>query len=186
MEIIRSNPTSGSALTTATGDIILNANTNTQAITGSVNVKGDAISGRINREETILVQLINSMIPVTTLQGTTQFTSGTGDVQSGYTQMLAAASVVKDIPANSLWLSGGIRNNEASAGRAILQVGIGGAGSESVVWSSDIGIAASAAGQFNFAVPRKIVAGTRLAVRCAWSGAAGATVDVGFNVGQIA
>lgn len=125
--------------------------------------------------------------PVTSLAAAgVQFTTGTVDVKSAYQQCFAAATIAKDIPANSTIIVGGIRNNEANAGYCLIDVAIGAAGQETDIAKARIGINASASSPFTIIIPRRISAGTRIAMRASWSGAAGATVDAGTTVGQVA
>lgn len=125
--------------------------------------------------------------PVTSLAAAgVQFTTGTVDVKSAYNQCFAAATIVKDIPANCTILTGGIRNNEANAGYCLIDVAIGAAGQETDIFKARIGINASASAPFTLIIPRRIPAGSRIAIRASWSGAAGATVDCGTTVGQVA
>lgn len=132
-----------------------------------------------------IAALFAAMMPVTSLMGTTQQTSGTSDTPSSYTQMVAAAGMTKDSPYS--FMCGAFRNNDLiNSGRAIIRIGIGGSGAEVEIAQWNGGCAPGGATSFVIPITRKVVAGTRWAVRSSWSGGTGATVDISWFIGQVA
>lgn len=119
--------------------------------------------------------------------GTSQQTSGTGGLGSfsAYTQIIA--STTKASPFQSFAVS--VRNGNAAGDKVLVQVAIGGSGSEVVIAQALFILtsnAVSGEGLLTINSKQQIPAGTRLAYRSSCEGATGADVGIAWTVGQVA
>lgn len=133
---------------------------------------------------TIISTLAAATAPSNTLTGTSQQTSGTGGLSSfsAYTQIIA--STTKASPFSHFGVS--VRNGNASSDKILVQVAVGGSGSERVIGNALFLVEASGHGYLPVEIKEQIPAGTRVSYRSSCEGAAGATVAMAWAVSQVA
>lgn len=156
----------------------------TAAITTAQGVITAAITSAQNALAAILATLQGGTNPLT---GTSQQTSGTGGLAnfSSYSQLIASSAKASNLQSFQVCA----RNGNAAGDKVLVQVAVGGAGSEVVIGNALFLVSTSALdghGFLTIVIERQFPAGTRFAYRSSCEGAAGATIGISWNVSQVA
>lgn len=135
----------------------------------------------------IIATLAAATAPSNTLTGTSQQTSGTGGLSSfsAYTQIIS--STTKASPFSHFGVS--VRNGNNAADKILVQVAVGGSGSERVIGQALFLVPANSLdghGCLPIEIKEQIPAGTRVSYRSSCEGATGATIALSWAVSQVA
>lgn len=158
------------------------------AIQAALDSLSTTITNAITAAQSALTAILATLQTATNpLTGTSQQTSGTGGLAnfSSYTQMVASSAKASKLCSFQI----SARNGNAAGDKILVQVAVGGSGSEVVVGNALFLVATNALDGHGFLtvnIERQFPAGTRFAYRSSCEGAAGATIGIAWNISQVA